>query len=190
MKLPCFDLAVVSTFLQSGMRSATLDGFADESGVFADIHAHASSLQAHLETLLNRVPEAVSETCALASVPAVLARSATCARSTALAGVEYACCLVSEGDDAHGICVVRRRLMSHDASIEAVVLNVEDNSRIVDLQFYRSARLIVLRTDAAGSSSLDVVDCHALPFATIAATAGTAHDGVWAQNSSMPAADF
>ena len=177
-KLPFFDIDTVTAFLQSGMRANGLEHLvlpADPSS----LACLAGELQACCDRVFSAVPVAVSATCACHSLPALLAREggADVARLAAFGSFEYACFQASTVPDADGELGIIRHASSASAHLEVAVVQLSPGERIVDAQFYRDARLLLLVCDHLGAARLDLVDCDLLAYG-LAVHADTAALGV------------
>jgi len=167
-KLPFVDIDAVASFLQSGMRADALERLVlpTEHDSLAGL---ARQLQECCSDVFGAVPAAVSASRACVSRHAVLSQQgdADVSRMTAFGACEYACFLAhDEIDGPHRVLGIAR-CASSDASaqIEVALLQFAPGERVVDAQFYKDARLLVLLCDLSGTARLDLVDCEQLPFA-------------------------
>ena len=164
-KLPFVDIDVVTAFLQSGLRADALEHLLLPTSS-AGLARLARALQDCCSGVFGSVPNAVSATFACHSQHALLSRGggASLSRMAACGAFDYACfspCDVPEVDNELGI--VRHASCDH-ASVEATLFRFAAGERIVDAQFYRVARLLVLLNDSAGTSRLDLIDCALLDY--------------------------
>lgn len=153
-------------FLAGGMSFADLATQpargAQPVGVHA-ILACVSSLHQACSRMLDDVPAAMSRTFSEASSPAVLCttpQTLSVARTLTLpGGVSYSCCTVADSVPrgvARSVVLVRtsNTCTNGDLAREALVLHGGGGDAIVDAQFYRGARLVLLVRDMQGACRL------------------------------------
>lgn len=165
-KLPFVDIDVVSAFLTSGLRVDSLEQLVLPTSSTGIAHL-ARALQDCCGRVFSSVPDAVSSTCVCQSQHALLSRSgdADLSRMTTFGTFDYAC--VAPGDSpevGNELCIARHAFCDH-TFLEAALVRFSPGDRIVDAQFYRDARLLVLVNDSSGSARLDMLDCGLLSYA-------------------------
>ena len=164
-KLPFVDIDVVSAFLQSGLRADALELLLLPTSS-AGLARIAAALQDYCNGVFFSVPVAVSATCTCHSRQALShGGGADLSRMAACGAFDYACfasCDAPEVDNELGI--VRHASCDH-TSIEATLFRFAPGERVVDAQFYRDARLLVLLNDSTGASRLDLINCETLDYA-------------------------
>jgi hypothetical protein len=176
-KMPAADLARVNSFLAGGVCTdvlavhfVPLHDAADVQG--GRLAAEAASLSSSCARLFDAVPLSASATFQISASPVLLLSTAShvCAapvRMRNAAGMDFACAVASctggDGEQQH-VCLTRRRIgLAADGPSEALLLKLAANERIVDVQFYREARMAMLLRDAQGACRLEEVDCAQLP---------------------------
>ncbi len=177
-KMPAADLTRVTTFLAGGMCTDALASHfiplhepAVESG--GRLVAEAASLSDSCAQFFDAVPLAA---CAkfqlLPATPVLRLCAAACTapvRMCTAGGFDFACAVAScsAGDDGEQhACLVRRRHAPSapgGVSHEALLMRLAPGERVVDIQFYREARLVLLLRDAQGACRLEEFSCSQLP---------------------------
>ena len=170
-KVPFVDMDSVAAFVQGGMRADSLEALVMPTAPNS-LGALARALQECCSGIFGAIPLAVSATCACTLRHAILSRGggADTSRLAAYGPSEYACFLAyDESSGAGGELGILRHAISAsaDAGLEAVLLRFAAGERIVDAQFYRDARLLVLLCDRTGAARLDLVACDQLEYAAV-----------------------
>ena len=169
-KVPFVDMDSVAAFLQGGMRADSLEALVMPTAPSC-LGALAHALQECCSGIFSAIPLAVSATCACSLRHAVLSRGgADTSRLAAYGPSEYACfraCDESTGAGGELGILRHANSASANAGLEAVLLRFAAGDRIVDAQFYRDARLLVLLCDRTGAARLDMVACDQLEYAAV-----------------------
>ena len=165
-KLPFVDIDVVSAFLQSGMRADALELLLLPTSP-SGLARLACALQECCTGVFSAVPVAVSATFECHSRHALLSRGggAHISRMMTCGTFDYACFLPSDAPEADNELGIVRHASRDGAFLEATLVRFVPGERIVDAQFYRDARLLVLLNDSSGAARFDLVDCELLSYA-------------------------
>jgi len=178
-KLPFVDVDVVSAFLQSGLRADALELLLlpTSSSSLARL-AHA--LQDRCGGVFSSVPATVSASCVCHSQHALLSRDggADLSRMTTCGTFDYACFAPGADPEVGNELGIARHASCAHAFLEAALVRFAPGERIIDAQFYRDARLLVLVNDSSGAARLDMLNCELLSYARADATGTVAAGGL------------
>ena len=178
-KLPCIDQSAVMSFLAGGLRPAALAAHLRTGEISADgLAGRTAALRSCCEELLTAVPVTVSSTFvrAQSTMLATDSQHGHAPRLCTFAQVAYTCFLCAPGDattSQPALGILRSDAMARDNTTrEGTLVRFSPGDRIVDLQFYRDARLVVLVCDEHGASRFDTIACDQLRYMPLDDTAG------------------
>ena len=97
---------------------------------------------------------------------------------------DYVCFAQGDATEVGNELGIARHASSDHAFLEAALVRFAPGERIVDAQFYRDARLLVLLNDSSGNARLDMLNCELLSYTRADAADG---DTVTAGRFCLPA---
>ena len=178
-KLPCIDQSAVMSFLAGGLRPSALAAHLRTGEIPADgLAGRTAALRSCCEELLTAVPVTVSSTFmrAQSTVLTTDAQHGHTPRLCTFTQVAYTCFLCAPGDATStqpALGILRSDAVARDATArEGLLVRFSPGDRIVDVQFYRDARLVVLVCDEHGASRFDTIACDQLRYMPLDDTAG------------------